>query len=287
MKPSRILSLLFLLTLLSCPAHAQWRSSDSLRIVRLLEEAGSLKQKPENWMLWFGKKFAGIPYVAGTLDRNDEERLVVNTRQMDCSTFVETVTALTLCAHNGETAFADFCRRLTDVRYADGQVAYTSRNHYFTRWAEANGCKGFVKDICPSPPFTARQTVDVYWMSTHVAHYRMLTAHPEWLQPVKDMERSISGRQYRYIPKDAIKDNALFRATIHDGDIIAIITNKKGLDTTHLGIALWHSDGLHLLNASSIHKKVVDEPMLLARYMRRHPSQAGIRVCRVTGAETK
>lgn len=287
MRTASALFLLFLFSALSAPSHAQWRSSDSLRIVKLLEEANGLQQKPANWMLWFGKKFVGIPYVSGTLDRNDEEQLVVNTRQMDCTTFVETATALTLCARNGETAFADYCRRLTDVRYADGQVAYTSRNHYFTLWAEANGRKGYVEDICPSPPFTAFQTVNVCWMSTHVPHYRMLTAHPEWLQPIKDMERSISGRQCRYIPKGAIKDNALFRATIHDGDIIAIITRKKGLDTTHLGIASWHSDGLHLLNASSIHKKVVDEPMLLAHYMKKHPLQKGIRVCRVTEAGMK
>ncbi len=287
MRTARVFILLFLSFIVSAPSHAQWRKSDSLRIVSLLEEAYVLQQKPQNWMLWFGKKFVGIPYVAGTLDRNDEERLVVNTRQMDCTTFVETVAALTLCASNGETAFADFCRRLTDVRYTDGQVAYTSRNHYYTLWAEVNGRKGYVTDICPVPPFTATQTVDVYWMSTHVAHYRMLAAHPEWLQSIKDMERSISNHKYRYIPKNEIKDNALFRATIHDGDIIAIITSKKGLDTTHLGIASWHSDGLHLLNASSIHKKVVDEPMLLVQYMKKHPSQKGIRVCRVTGAETR
>lgn len=60
-----------------------------------------------------------------------------------------------------------------------------------------------------------------------------------------------------------------------------MITNKKGLDTTHIGIASWHQDGLHMLNASSIHKKVIDEPMLLRTYMMKHPSQIGIRVCRV------
>ncbi len=286
-KTSRVLFLLCIFSLLTSASHAAWRSSDSLCIVSLLQEAKDLQQKPDSWMLWFGKKFVGIPYVGGTLDRSDEEQLVVNTRQMDCTTFVETITALTLCAQEAETAFADYCRRLTDVRYADGQVAYTSRNHYFTLWAEANGRKGYVKNIDSVPLFTACQTVQVFWMSAHVSHYRMLAAHPEWQQPIRDMERSISGRQYRYIPKAAIKDNALSRATIHDGDIIAIITRKKGLDTTHLGIASWHNDGLHLLNASSIHKKVVDEPMLLVDYMRKHPTQRGIRVCRVMESETR
>ncbi|MBQ2498070.1 MAG: DUF1460 domain-containing protein, partial [Prevotella sp.] len=58
-------------------------------------------------------------------------------------------------------------------------------------------------------------------------------------------------------------------------------TSKKGLDTSHVGIAVWHKDGLHLLNASMIHKKVVEEPMTLKQYMQKHLSQTGIRVVRV------
>ena len=91
----------------------------------------------------------------------------------------------------------------------------------------------------------------------------------------------MNGKRYRYVPKGKIANTAVFRNAIHDGDIIAIITNKKGLDTTHIGIASWHEDGLHLLNASSIHKKVIDEPMTLYTYMHKHPVQIGIRVCRV------
>ena len=56
---------------------------------------------------------------------------------------------------------------------------------------------------------------------------------------------------------------------------------KKGLDTSHLGFAVWKEGRLHLLNASSIHKKVVLEPMTLRQYMQKHPSQLGVRVVRV------
>ena len=59
------------------------------------------------------------------------------------------------------------------------------------------------------------------------------------------------------------------------------MTRKKGLDTSHLGFAVWKEGRLHLLNASSIHKKVVLEPMTLRQYMQKHPSQLGVRVVRV------
>ena len=70
------------------------------------------------------------------------------------------------------------------------------------------------------------------------------------------------------------------RNAIQDGDIIAITTKKKGLDTSHIGFAIWHLDGLHFINASQIHKKVVEEPMTLYDYMQKHPSQKGIRIVR-------
>ena len=57
--------------------------------------------------------------------------------------------------------------------------------------------------------------------------------------------------------------------------------SKQGLDTSHIGIAVWHADGLHLLNASQIRHKVVEEPMTLAVYMSKHPKQTGIRVIRI------
>lgn len=192
--------ILLLACLLVCHVSA-YNRQDSMKIVSLLQEAKSLKQKPKSWMLWFGKKFIGVPYVAGTLDRTKEEQLVINTRQLDCTTYVEMVTALTLCAQKGQTSFAQYCEHLIHVRYIGGKVEYTRRQHYFTVWINDNEKEGIVTDIHPNPPFTAVQKVDVNWMSTHSSNYKMLTAHPERKAGIKAMERSITGKSYRYIPK--------------------------------------------------------------------------------------
>ena len=258
-----------------------YQKKDSLRVVSLLKEASSLKSKPKNWMLWFGKKFVGVPYVGGTLDKAKREKLIVNTSELDCTTYVELVTALTLCAERHETSFASFCNRLKHVRYIGGEVSYEKRQHYFTIWIQDNAKEGIVGDIQTNPPFTAIQKIQVNWMTTHPNSYQMLKGNPTRLKGIKALENSINGKCYRYIPKESIANNTLFRKTIKDGDILVIITNKKGLDTTHIGLASWHSDGLHLLNASSIHKKVIDEPMTLKTYMSKHPVQIGIRAWRV------
>ena len=261
---------------------ATYSQSVISRINSLLREASQLKEKPKSWMLWFGKKFIGVPYVGGTLDRAEEEKLVINTSELDCTTFVEIVTALTRCmSGNGKRDFSDFCRQLQHVRYINGEIAYEKRQHYFTVWISDNAEEGIVTDIQNNPPFTKVQHVSVNWMTTHQQSYKMLKNNAKRLQGIKALEEQISGKSYRYIPKEQIVDSRLFRNTIHNGDILVMITNKKGLDTTHIGIASWHQDGLHMLNASSIHKKVIDEPMLLRTYMMKHPSQIGIRVCRV------
>lgn len=47
-------------------------------------------------MLKYGLSFLKTPYVAHTLEVNDEEKLVVNFDEVDCTTFVEYVLALSL-----------------------------------------------------------------------------------------------------------------------------------------------------------------------------------------------
>ena len=62
---------------------------------------------------------------------------------------------------------------------------------------------------------------------------------------------------------------------------MATSCDKPGLDIAHLGFAVWRADGLHLLNASQLHRKVVEEPMTLRYYLSKHPSFTGIRVVRI------
>ena len=262
---------------------------DSLRVMQLFDKAVS-KNKADSidvgaTMLFFGREIMNmnIPYVGHTLELFDKEQLIVNLREMDCTTFTENVVALTLCMKSGVHSFEAFCHLLQKIRYEQGDTPrYTSRLHYFTTWILDNTEMGFCHEIqSPNPPFTEVQTVAVNYMSLHPDKYRMLVVNPQDIPAIKKSEDSISGMKFRYIPKSKLSNTQLLRKTIHDGDIIAIITNIKGLDTQHIGIAAWHEDGLHLLNASSIHKKVVEEPMTLRQYLYKHPSMPGIRVVRM------
>jgi hypothetical protein len=222
--------------------------------------------------------------VAHTLELYpDNEQLILNTRQLDCTTLVETVTALTLCAQRKLTSLADYSRVLRQLRYRGGRIdRYPSRIHYFSEWIDDNTRMGFVAELQQSEaPFSAVQQLSIDYMSKHPDAYVSLKRHPEYVREIAVQERQLSGRRYRFIPKSQVGNTAALRKAVHDGDIIAITCNKPGLDIAHLGFALWRNDGLHLLNASMIHKKVVIEPMTLDKYLSKHPSHTGIRVIRI------
>lgn len=276
----KVLLPFYLLTFLPFISIAQttYQHADSVKICQLLAQANR-----ETSVLWLARQFLGVPYVAHTLEVNDDERLVVNTRQLDCTTFVETVTALKLCAQTGKRGFADYQAALRQLRYRQGRMAgYPSRLHYFTDWIRDKADMQLVTDVQqPNPPFTAVQTVSVNYMSTHPTAYKALKANAALIPEIRAQEQSLTGMKVRYIPKRLLRNKTSLRKAVKDGDILAITCNKKGLEIAHLGFAVWRSDGLHLLNASMIHKKVVEEPMTLYQYMQKHKTHTGIRVVRI------
>lgn len=277
-------SLIIAISFLAYHTNAQsiiYEREDSLKVVELLAAAPA-KGTTNDYMSYFGNRLKGLPYVAKTLETTKKENLIINLRELDCTTFTENILALSLCMKSGKRTFLDFSNFLRQIRYKDGRISYPARNHYFTAWIDENTRNGFIKEHTASTtPFTATQTIALHYMSTHHTAYPALVRDTSLIKNIRTTEKQITGRRFRYIPKHNLARHALLKKHIKNGDIIVILTKKPGLDTSHIGIASWHNDGtLHLLNASQIHKKVVDEPMTLFKYMQKHPSQIGIRVVR-------
>lgn len=241
-------------------------AKDGRQDIESLLRDGANMPSETNLMLYYGQHFLGTPYVSHTLEGNAEERLVVNIRELDCMTFVETVAALTLTTQQREVTYDAFCRNLQRLRYKMGVIqGYASRNHYFQWWMENADSLGLAREIIGNKRI---------WSATQ--RYSLT-----YLKGKQGTDRHIHGT-CSYIPKSLLNRNSHELGSIESGDIIAIVTNKRGLDTSHMGIAVWSNDGkLHLLHASSIFKRIIVEPKPLYDYMQRHPSQLGIRVVRV------
>lgn len=265
------------------PYAVTYQKSDSLRVIQLLKDA-SQQPKGTNLALYFARRFKGTPYVAHTLEVNKTEQLVVNLRQLDCTTLVENVVALCLCVCQGNMTFDSFCDNLRTIRYRGGAMpSYEGRLHYFTDWIQDNTRMGICREIqSPNPPFTAIQRINVGFMSTHPDKYAMLKATPSLVPKIAKTEQALNGLTFRYIPEGRITNTRQLRNAIHDGDIIATTTTLSGLDIQHLGFAVWKKDGLHMLNASSLRHKVVEETLPLRTYLLRQKSMTGVRIVRLT-----
>jgi hypothetical protein len=98
---------------------------------------------------------------------------------------------------------------------------------------------------------------------------------------IRDYEKASFGKVMYYIPVSQLSKSKKELSCIKDGDILAIVTKRQGLDTSHIGIAEWGSDGfLHLLNASKIFKKVVLDSRPIHKYMATQKLQQGVWVVR-------
>ena len=174
---------------LCCFYSLHANEQDSLNVVKWLGEAISLP-KDSCRTLHFAKQMLDVPYVAGTLDNNEEEQLVVRTDALDCTTFVEMVLALCIADKRGERSFEGFKKALTDVRYRDGILnGYTSRLHYFSDWIRNNEQMGFVKECTSETAESKPKELWLDFMTTHVDSYLPMKNNPEFVKEIATHEK--------------------------------------------------------------------------------------------------
>ena len=255
------------------------QANDSIRVEKWLKEAASLP-KDSCRTLHFAKQMLGVPYVAGTLDGNEEEQLVVRTDALDCTTFVETVLAFCIADKRGERDFKGFKKALTDVRYRDGILnGYTSRLHYFSDWIRNNEQMGFVKECTSETACAQPKELWLDFMTTHVDSYLPMKKDASLVEEMAAYEKNWQGVTVLFIPKEKL-DLSSEELKIKNGDILAMVTNIKGLDIVHVGFAFWREGKLHLLHASSSAKKVIEDPKTQYESSKNTKAHIGLRAIR-------
>lgn len=237
-----------------------------------------LAQK-DNLMLKHGLSLVRTPYVAHTLERTVQEELFTNRSELDCTTFVESAMAMSLSTkEDGTFSESDFARNLRKIRYRKGILSgYTSRLHYVTDWINDNIEKGIIEDV------TARHSKDtniirLSFMSQNPDKYKHLKNNPENVARMSEIEKQLTGQEVHWVPKEKIPNEGFF--WIKDGDIIMLTTNIRGLDVSHMGLAIYQNGKLHLLHASSVEKKVIIDKRTLRNQLAQSKHVTGIRVLR-------
>lgn len=280
MKLIRILSLVFLLPvfLQTNGQEVTVNEKDRSIVEKIIHEFKDAdKSDPGKLLKDIALTFLETPYVAHTLETGPEEKMVINLRELDCTTFADNCLALVHTLLSDQPTFNTFSRELERIRYRDGvRSGYISRLHYFSEWIDNNVQKGYVMDVAKAVG-APLLTTSVGFMGDHPASYPVLKAHPELVPELKRLEQEVTTTNRWYIP---LEDLDKFEVSIKDGDIIGITTSVKGLDVTHVVIASRESYGLSFIHASSLAEKVILDSITLQEYLQKGKSNTGIMVVR-------
>lgn len=223
-----------------------------------------------------GLSFLGTPYVAATLENGLDEKLVINLRQLDCTTFAENCLALANTVKKGKTDFESFATQLEQIRYRDGlRNRYTSRLHYFSEWIVNNHQKQLINASINQKGVKTSKAIQ--FMSTHPHSYPILKAHPEVIASIADQEKGLTQAGLYYFPENDLRN--LYNNLQH-GDIIGLTSTIDGLDINHVGIIIHKNNQFHLLHASLSEKKVVVSESPLADFLKPTSKNSGIMIAR-------
>jgi len=202
---------------------------------------------PGRRIAFISEQFLGISYQESTLigDEHLPEDLVINLSGLDCFTLLDYVEAL-----RRSDSFARFTAALKEVRYRDGVVSFTTRNHFFTDWIDRNAA--FVGDVTEQIG------------SGKARHVQKILNLKEdgslFIKGIKPVTRSIT-----YVPADALDETVM--RNLRTGDYAGIYSAMQGLDTSHVGIIIRKGDAIFLRHASSAAdlRRVLDQDV--RRYM--------------------
>ena len=223
-----------------------------------------------------GEFLMNTPYVAHTLETQPEQ-LIINLRELDCTTFAENCLALARTAKTKKPSFKIFTNELQLIRYRGGVIdGYPSRLHYFSEWILDNDKKQTVKSLSKSIS-DIKFTKNINFMSHHPDSYKPLKNNAVFIEAISKQESNLSNNELYYIPTEKLES---LKHKIKNGDIFGITTNVDGLDITHVGIAFFKGDKLHFMHASSKAEKVILSEETLYDYLVNRKSATGIMIAR-------
>jgi hypothetical protein len=284
---TRLLALFFLVFLVSCKPGPEKQILSQEVIIsqpedkRILEEIFELCSDDEDvpisaLMVKVGSFFLETPYVAHTLE-TEEEHLLINLREFDCTTFAENCLAISRCIKSGKHTFAQFASELMNIRYRDGKLdGYPSRLHYFCDWIYNNQEKSLIRDMSEDIAKTPLRK-EINFMSTHPDSYRQLKEQATLVGLMAEQEKRISAREMHYIPVNLIGE---VEDKLKDGDIAGICTDIEGIAIMHVVILIRQEGRIHMMHASSKAEKVVISENTLEDYLLNRKSASGIMVAR-------
>ena len=250
---------------------------DVARIEGIMKKVGDIPDINDR-VVAIAREFIGTPYVGHTLEIPEEETLYVSTSGLDCLTFVETVISIAKTSGSDHPDMETYLTTLRSIRYRDGEIdGYPSRLHYASEWAADNEKRGNFREITPDYDLSEKRVKTIDFMTKNRRLYPAMKDDAVY-KAIKENEKALRGMEYSIIP--TAKVDMAAKNFLKNGDVVAIVTDKAGLDVSHNGIIIIKDGIPHLIHASSKFKKVISDTTPLKEYLQKQGSP-GIRVFRL------
>jgi N-acetylmuramoyl-L-alanine amidase-like len=232
---------------------SRWSEAELDSLMRQASMLGDTGEKVE----FISRQFLGTAYrestLVGTMDT--EEVLVINLEGVDCFTLLDYVEAMRI-----SSSPAGFKNNVAKVRYHEGRISFSARNHFFTDWGEYGA--GRIDDVTRSVGGIKTEKV-----------VKILNVSEDGSYLVAGLEPRM--REICFVPSDALDEGVIKR--LQTGDYVGIYSRRKGLDVSHAGIVIKAGGSVYLRHASSAEgrRKVLDED--LRRYISARPGLVVLR----------
>jgi len=233
-------------------------------------------------VLFYAQSLLGTPYAAHTLEDEHQEWLTINIHELDCTTFVETLYALTRTTLDGRYSWRDYADNLEQVRYRDGKMGdYASRLHYISEWIVDNRNRGNLEEVTSDLPHATAMMKTIDYMTSHREAYLWLSQNDTMFVKIRNIEEGYRNHRIPYLKKSYLT-NKQVKSALRSGDFVGLVTSIPGLDISHMGVIIKDEKGeLYLLDASQTAGKVIIEDLPLYRYLSKSKSNIGIREIRI------
>ncbi len=247
-----------------------------------------IRGAPSDKITYFSAYFLGYnstlgPLGEGNLDIFDKDPLF-SFSDFDCTTFVETILALTFSKD-----LDSFYSNLINIRYKDGKISFKNRNHFISvDWIPNNTKLGFLEDVTTQigPSNLSKTMIDKkgWYEKLNISilggqDNLSVFEKEELLKLLKSEGKEFSPvlAQIPYINIAYIIDHPQVLDKIPNGSILNIVRDNwdlsstigTHLDVSHQGFAIRKNKILFYRHASLEFGKILDVPLLqyLEKYL--------------------
>lgn len=259
--------------LYAVPATAQrfHCPSDTARAMEIIREFSRPGGEPGEITGAIASKLVGESYVPVT----KEDSLGVAEIRLDGFdefSFVNMVAALAKTATSpGHSRPKDLEIMLNRLTFRRGEPdGFPTRMVYGGDWVVDNRSRGNIKEL--TEDYSAHfKTKSLEWVGRHRDEYAALKDSATY-ERQKMVELGYRTFKIPHMKRESTEWKQI-APEIREGDLIMLLTPQPDKDIWEMGYVVKRPDGLHLIHASERDGKVVEEPEVLGRYIKRHSKE--------------